>query len=235
MKLAQAQADVFAACRVRFVPPRGADRRPRRCALHPMTTAPPSCQCSVGEPRAVTRLPQPCAIDGCGRPISRGSARGWCNGHYKRWWRYGDPLAGKPIFSSVAARFWTKVDRAGGPDSCWLWTASRVRGYGNFSVRSHSIIKAHRFAYELTVGPIAVGLEIDHLCHNPACVNPGHLEPVTPEENRRRANPGAYLAARTHCPQGHPYDEANTYWSLHRIHRACRACQTKASRAARVH
>jgi hypothetical protein len=78
--------------------------------------------------------------------------------------------------------------------------------------------RAHRFAYEELVGPIPEGLTLDHLCRNPPCVNPDHLEPVTQAENRRRA-----AAAITHCPQGHEYDEKNTRIDSKGA-RVCRAC-----------
>jgi hypothetical protein len=85
--------------------------------------------------------------------------------------------------------------------------------------------------YELLVGPIPQGFDIDHLCRNRGCVRPDHLEPATRSENLRRGDlhpPAAALqAAKTHCPRGHPYDEINTYWNTNggRGHsRVCRAC-----------
>ena len=82
-------------------------------------------------------------------------------------------------------RFWAKVKKT---DGCWLWTGwKNDRGYGNFEVDSTRTVKAHRFAYEVLVGPIPDGLTLDHLCRNPSCVNPEHLEPVTLRENIMRA------------------------------------------------
>jgi hypothetical protein len=83
-------------------------------------------------------------------------------------------------------------------------------------------------------GDIEDGHEIDHLCRNPRCVNPDHLEPVTKDENRQRgAAPGAQLwVPVTACPKGHPYDETNTY--RHSKGRACRACNTEAAAAWRA-
>lgn len=114
-------------------------------------------------------------------------------------------------------------------DGCWEWTASRD-GYGYGQVYDHAsgrMMKAHRAAYEALVGPIPAGLDLDHLCRNRGCVRPDHLEPVTRGENVRRGRAGENMRSKTHCPQGHPYDEANT--RLYRGRRYCRACKSKAA------
>ena len=118
-------------------------------------------------------------------------------------------------------RFWPKVNASG---KCWLWTAHRTTtGYGRFwdGLR---VIPAHRWAYEKWFGPIAEGLEIDHLCRNRACVRPTHLEAVTHLVNMGR---GAH-AAKTHCPQGHEYTVDNTYLAVRppplAPRRTCKAC-----------
>lgn len=123
---------------------------------------------------------------------------------------------------TVAERFWSRVDRSG---ACWLWTAGRNNyGYGAFYPSKGNQVLAHRFAYELLVGPIPEGLQIDHVCRVRACVNPEHLECVTSKENTLRGvSPSALCAAKTHCPRGHEYDEANT--RLYRGKRYCRACR----------
>ena len=144
----------------------------------------------------------------------------------------------KTIDEASTARFWSKVD-VGHPLGCWEWAgALRRDGYGAFSVGSRTDgtsrqVLAHRVAYELLIGLIPDGLVIDHLCRNRGCVNPDHLEPVTNRENVRRgyvgAMAGARQAAKSHCPQGHEYDEANTYVDRSGG-RYCRACRNERSR-----
>lgn len=129
----------------------------------------------------------------------------------------------------VAKRFWNKVQINDWRD-CWTWTAHKTpMGYGQIGVAGHRVACAHRVSYELLVGTIPEGLHLDHLCRNPSCVNPMHLEPVTPGENVRRGNAGKRYAERTHCPHGHPYDEDNTY--VWRGGRHCRTCNNNRTRA----
>lgn len=99
-----------------------------------------------------------------------------------------------------AERFCNRVlSVVGEPGDCWEWTGAQNHGYGAFGVGSsrdgtQRVVRAHRFAYELLVGPVPDGLELDHLCNNRGCVNPAHLEAVTHAENKRRA--GARRRAR---------------------------------------
>ena len=122
---------------------------------------------------------------------------------------------------SLEDRFREKVAVAG-PDDCWLWTASTDKdGYGQIGSgpRPATMLKSHRVAYELDVGPIPEGLTIDHLCFNRACCNPAHLTPIP-----RRANAAQANGRKAECPKGHPYDEANTYVNPNTGRRLCRAC-----------
>jgi len=105
---------------------------------------------------------------------------------------------------------------------CWEWTRSiNVDGYGDIRAGGGQHRRyAHRFAYELLVGPIPDGLELDHLCRNRCCCNPAHLEPVTHAENMRRGSYGS----RTHCIRGHEFTPENTYVQPKTGHRYCKAC-----------
>lgn len=122
--------------------------------------------------------------------------------------RWGSPLQ----------RFYAKVQKT---ETCWLWIGGhKAAGYGQFLVDRRKVI-AHRWSYEHFVGPIPKDLEIDHLCRNPPCVNPAHLEAVTREENCRRQ-----WADKTHCVNNHEYTEANTYMWRDRNGYLCRRCRT---------
>jgi hypothetical protein len=135
--------------------------------------------------------------------------------------------------SSSEKRFWNKTSRRGRSE-CWPWVgAITPAGYGHFYWGGRSS-SAHRFAYELIVGPIPAGLHVDHLCRNRRCVNPHHLEPVTIRENLLRGETmTARRAAATHCPRGHEYTPLNTYRSK-RNQRSCVVCRRAYVRGRKV-
>ena len=92
----------------------------------------------------------------------------------------------KPVSVSPAEWLFTRVDTRPEPEACWIWPGSQNGdGYGKLSVNG-KIVSAHRFAYEVCVGPIPDGLTIDHLCVNRLCIRPSHLEVVTRTENLKR-------------------------------------------------
>jgi len=120
-----------------------------------------------------------CQIDGCDK-----HAKGrHCSMHYLRIKKYGTPTWHRP---TAEERFWASVNKT---ESCWLWTGAPTEsgGYGVINIvraAGKQPYGAHRFSYELLVGPIEPGMQIDHICHTPLCVNPEHLRPVDHKRNQ---------------------------------------------------
>jgi hypothetical protein len=129
----------------------------------------------------------------------------------------------------LSPNFWRQcqVDEVTG---CWIWTGSlNHNGYGK-TWRRGKHWRSHRLAYVALVGEIADGLQIDHLCRRPACVNPDHLEPVTPRENTLRGDGKTAINARkTQCPQGHALTPDNVMLDK-KNHRSCATCHREQSR-----
>lgn len=126
------------------------------------------------------------------------------------------------IDASVAARFWPKVRISEG---CWLWTAARLpNGYGSIGIagKQHG---AHRVSWAMANGRWPSGMVL-HRCGNRQCVRPDHLYEGNNSRNMLDAvEDGTHRQTRkTHCPAGHPYDEANTYVSPTTGYRYCRTC-----------
>lgn len=106
---------------------------------------------------------------------------------------------------------------------CLNWQGRTSKGYGQIGAGG-KMLRVHRVMYEMFAWPIPAGLQLDHLCRNRACANVAHLEPVTNRVNVLRGNTiVAACAAKTHCPAGHPYDEANTMLTTQGWRR-CREC-----------
>jgi len=125
-------------------------------------------------------------------------------------------------------RFLAKFEQS--EEGCWYWTAAK--DWGGYGVYYDGLrqVGAHRYAYKLFVGPIHPGMQIDHLCGVTSCVNPAHLEEVTPRENVLRSrNVAAQNARKTACPSGHPY--SGTDYSGRRI---CHPCQSQRQRRYRA-
>lgn len=120
--------------------------------------------------------------------------------------------------------------------ACWGWRGRlNFAGYAMINDQQGRAVRAHRFSYELSRGPIGQGLEIDHLCSNRSCTNPEHLEPVShPENSRRTAQRRRHWAhGRTHCKNGHLL-QGNTrviHRKCGRIENICAICE--AARKAR--
>lgn len=164
---------------------------------------------------------------GCGRNVkrSRGILAQYCKGHHVR----------RPL----QQRFWEKVNKDGPvpehrPDlgPCWVWTGAHDKyGYGGIGIDNQRRAKAHRIGYEIQVGPIPDGLELDHLCRTPACVRGSHLEPVTHRENVLRGNAPSAITHRTRiCKRGHPFEGDNLVSAGPGQGMTCRQCQNMRQR-----
>lgn len=112
---------------------------------------------------------------------------------------------------------------------CFLWLGTVSAQYGQFW-NGKKPIGAHRFAWEVMNGPIPPNLTIDHRhCRVKLCVNPAHMVVCSQQENMLQPDGnGGINAAKTHCKNGHPFDDKNTIHSINPVNgrprRSCRAC-----------
>lgn len=174
-----------------------------------------------------------CEFPGCQRDHY---AHGLCNPHNLQR-RRGQTLRPLRVYeNTVEGRFWAKVRYEPEALRCWEWTgARRPEGHGVFRVNygANKNIPAHMYSYELLIGLVPEKLVLDHLCRNPGCVNPFHLDPVPQGVNviRGDAPPGVNIR-KTHCVRGHEFTEDNIYRTKeHPLHRQCRECSLARSRA----
>lgn len=186
------------------------------------------------------------ACSACGAPAPRKLSRGMCDPCYGKYVREhkraGDFVPVNPNCRKPRPLIDRVLERtAAGHGGCVVWTGHvNPDGYGTIKdSASYASRMAHRVAYELLVGPIPDGLQLDHLCRNTRCINPHHLEPVTCAENLRRA-PGSWAVRfgdRTLCDRGHPFTPENTYVGTRRKgrrivqFRVCRECKNAYYRA----
>lgn len=167
-----------------------------------------------------------CREAGCGADAKK---RGYCEPHYYVAIKSGALQKIRPVkVKDWRINFWNRVDKDT-ESGCWIWGGATDRhGYGSVTI-NYKRHKAHRLAFELLKGPLIVGMSLDHLCRNPSCVNPDHLEQVTQLENVRRGDAmwvnGLRNAQKTHCKKGHAYTADNTYRPKNGG-RACRKCQS---------
>lgn len=179
---------------------------------------------------------------GCGNPTSLVTHTCRKRGRVR-----GQPAAYLPGHNSLRAkslkqRFLSHVDVI--PDGCWEWTGYRLyTGYGRFAVGSRTagtkrVVYAHRMSYELFVGPVPDGHDLDHLCRNRACVNPAHLEPVTHRENCLRGKaPNIQRHHSGKCKRGHDQIPENRRAERDKrgvIRHRCRLCANERGRNLRA-
>ena len=142
------------------------------------------------------------------------------------------------ITASVLDRFWPKVTKS--VAGCWEWNAYRLpNGYGRLPIwirkQGWRNVYAHRLSYVIAKGAIPDGLTIDHLCRNPKCVNPEHLEAVSQQINTLRGvGPGAVNARKTRCNRGHEFTPENIYWDKGGRGRSCRTCAIQQDKQRRI-
>lgn len=182
-----------------------------------------------------TMAERTCDVDGCDRRVF---SRAWCQKHYTRWLRHGDPTITHDTRDIPPLERIAPLIDAAVPGGCWLWTGTvNAEGYASRHLGPGSSL-VHRWLYEQLLGPIEDNLPLDHLCHtrdvsctanrdcpHRRCVNPDHLEPVTHAENSRRGRSPANLVVQTNrCKRGHDY-AVHGYVRRDGRGRQCLACQ----------
>lgn len=153
-----------------------------------------------------------CTVPSCDGPTG---TRGFCDKHYKRWWRYGDVNYVRHRQRWELEDCWTEGPR----DECWIWRGGQSLGYGIYRKA-----KAHRVIYELLREPIPDGMVLDHLCRVKLCVNPWHLEIVSDAINLQRGLLSYTL--RTMCRKSlHDISKPEAWYVNMYGARTCLACK----------
>lgn len=150
-------------------------------------------------------------------------AKDFCRKHYRRWYFYGDPSIVHQILGNLSLKDRLFAHRTIDKNGCWIKISTKPTEYFKF-VHLGKHVRASHVSYEIFKGQIPIGKVIDHLCKNPSCFNPDHLEAVTQWENVFRGNGVAVKKAmQTHCKRGHEFIETNIIWALNG-NRRCRSC-----------
>lgn len=151
-----------------------------------------------------------CTVEGCETYVY---SRGYCSMHYQRINRTGTTDAWVRPATVPAERFWVKVEKTEG---CWNWTGASTAGtYGTFWDGERDV-KAHRFSWILTNGPVPDGMHLDHTCYNTLCVNPRHMRPVTQKQNNENRS-GASSRSKSGV-RGVYWDKSAEKWAAQVSH-----------------
>lgn len=158
------------------------------------------------------------------------TSRPRCGSCYNRWRKSADFVPSRQIWGLSMAEI-IHNNSVPAPSGCLIWTGCNNGVYGQLSHNGKTLY-AHRASYELHVGEIPQGFQVDHLCRRPRCIRPLHLDAVTPQVNVLRSQfTMAYKwSIRTHCKAGHEYAPENTAWVRSRsrddkVYRSCKECR----------